>query len=273
MAFTVLSWNIEHFKDNTNRTKRVADRIKIHNPDIFAILETESLKTLEMMQNHFPTYNFHITDGKQTQEIMVGVRNNVFSQVAFTQKREFDNGNPFLRPGAQLTLKKGNDLYVLLFLHNDSGTDASAFGNRFEMIDRVKNMAKRINKIDPNGKVIIAGDLNTMGMYFPSQRKNDNRVTMEEEIIGVTKLMNQYNFNWATKQHEETWLSKPGSFTSNLDHVIHSQGVQLKPLGNRTSDGNPFQVKVEGWVGLTKTLQQKYLDDLSDHCMLFWEVM
>lgn len=271
MPFTVLSWNIEHFKSDTNRTVRVAERIIQHNPDIFAILETESLDTLQMMQQHFPSYNFHITDGRQTQEIMIGVRNNAFDQVAFTQKREFDNGNPFLRPGAQLTLKKGTDLYVLLFLHNDSGTDASAFGNRFEMIDKVGHMAKKIHKINPNGKVIIAGDLNTMGMSFPSQRKNDKRVTMDDEINGVMGLMKQYNFNWATKEHDATWLSKPGSFTSNLDHVIHSQGVQLKKLGTRT-DGTDFYIKVEGWIGLTDAQQKKYLDELSDHCMLFWEV-
>jgi exonuclease III len=271
MAFSVLSWNIEHFKPNANRTLAVATRIKEHKPDIFAILETESLDTLEMMQQHFPTYNFHITDGKQTQEIMVGVRQTVFDQVAFTQKREFDNGNPFLRPGALLTLNKNNQLYNILFLHNDSGTDASAFGNRFEMIDKVKNMARAINRIKPDAKVIIAGDLNTMGMSFPNLRKSNLRVSMEEEISGVASLMNAYNYQWATKQHDATWLSKPGSFDSNLDHVIHSETVTLTPLGNRT-DGNPYQVRVAGWVGLTEAQQKTYMETLSDHCLLYWEV-
>jgi hypothetical protein len=271
MSFSVLSWNIEHFKSDAGRTKLVAERIKTHNPDVFAILETESLNTLEMMQQHFQGYNFHITDGRQTQEIMVGVRKEAFDQVAFTQKREFDNGNPFLRPGALLTLNQNNILYNILFLHNDSGPDAAAFGNRFEMIDRVQNMARAIHKKKPSARVIIAGDLNTMGMGFPSQRKADKRVTMQEEIDGVVGLMEQYNFKWPAKQHDVTWLSKPGSYDSNLDHVIHSEQVELTQLGTR-ADGNPYYVKVEGWVGLTKTQQQTYMDKYSDHCLLYWEV-
>lgn len=271
MAFSVLSWNIEHFKSDTNRTKRIADRIKTHNPDIFAILETESLDTFEMMKTHFPTYNFHITDGRETQEIMVGVRNGVFNQVAFTQKREFDNGNPYLRPGALLTLTKGAQIYNVLFLHNDSGPDAAAFGNRFEMIDKVKNMAKAIHRIKPDAKVIIAGDLNTMGMAFPSQRVADKRVTMLEEIAGVASLMAQYDFTWGVKEFDATWLSKPGRYDSNLDHVIHSATTELKQLGTR-ADGTPFNVKVEGWIGLTTAQQQTYMDNYSDHCLIYWEV-
>lgn len=271
MAFSVLSWNIEHFKKDVNRTQLVADKIKEHNPDVFTILETESLDTLEMMRDHFTAYDFHITDGKQAQEIMVGVRRGVFSQVTFTQKREFDSGNPYLRPGALLTVIKSGNMYNLLFLHNDSGPDAAAFGNRFEMIDRVQNMAKAIHKKNPDARVIVAGDLNTMGMAFPSQRVGDKRVTMEEEIEGVASLMAKYDFQWAGKQHDATWLSKPGSYTSNLDHVIHSAGVQLNELGTR-SDGKPYYVKVQGWVGLSKGQQQTYLDKYSDHCLLYWEV-
>ncbi|MFN0032271.1 MAG: endonuclease/exonuclease/phosphatase family protein [Flavobacteriales bacterium] len=271
MAYSVLCWNIEHFKTNTSRTKVVADRIKTHNPDVFTILETESLNTLEMMRQHFPSYNFHITDGKQSQEIMVAVRNGKFTQTAFTQKREFDNGNPFLRPGALLTLSHNSQLYNLLFLHNDSGPDASAFGNRFEMIDKVSNMAKAIHKKKPDARVIVAGDLNTMGMGFPSQRKSDKRVTMQEEIAGVASLMADYNFSWASKQHDATWLSKPGGYDSNLDHVICSQTVVLKELGQRT-DGSNYHIKVEGWVGLTLAQQKTYMEKYSDHCLLYWEV-
>lgn len=47
-----------------------------------------------------------------------------------TQKLEFREHNPFLRPGALLTVrpKSSDDEYALLFLHLKSLPDAGGFG-------------------------------------------------------------------------------------------------------------------------------------------------
>lgn len=45
MSFTILSWNIEHFKGGGNRAQKVADHIKALNPDIFGLLETKEAGT------------------------------------------------------------------------------------------------------------------------------------------------------------------------------------------------------------------------------------
>lgn len=128
MGFSVLSWNVEHFKGGDVRTRKVADHIKSQNPDVFGLFEIEGANVQQLMQQHFPGYDFGITDGPETMEILVGWRRGYFNQAIFTQKREFNAGNPSLRPGALLSLRKGNTYFNVLFLHTDSGTDAAAFG-------------------------------------------------------------------------------------------------------------------------------------------------
>mgnify|MGYP000346620994 CR=1 FL=1 len=39
MKFSVLSWNIEHFKGGAARLKKVASHIRKQKPDVFALLE------------------------------------------------------------------------------------------------------------------------------------------------------------------------------------------------------------------------------------------
>ena len=50
------------------------------------------------MAEAYSDYFFHITEGPQTQEILVGVKSG-FSPF-FTQRVEFKGGNPRLRPSA-----------------------------------------------------------------------------------------------------------------------------------------------------------------------------
>ena len=126
MKFSVLSWNIEHFKGGVVRLKRVAVHIKRHKPDVFALLEIENVNVRTLMEQEFPGYDFALTDGPQVQEILVGWRRTAFEQAVFSQKREFDVGNDRLRPGALLSVKHSGIWYNLLFLHTDSGTDAPA---------------------------------------------------------------------------------------------------------------------------------------------------
>ena len=123
------------------------------------------------------------TDGPEIQEILVGCKRGVFDQKVFTQKREFKANNPALRPGALLSLQKKDQWYNLLFLHTDSGTDTSAFGNRFEMLTKIQKMSEAITKGMPTCGVIITGDLNTMGMNFPTPTKSNLRVVATDEIV------------------------------------------------------------------------------------------
>lgn len=270
-TFSLLSWNVEHLRPNPNRTTLIADKIKEFDPDVFAIYEVEDISVSNLMNTHFPTYDFFITDGPQVQEILVGCRRGKFDQKIFTQKREFDAGNQFLRPGALLSLLIGGKFYNMLFLHTDSGTDASAFGNRFEMMDKVKKLAKAINRKYPNSGLLVTGDLNTMGMVFPTNTKKNQRVTAEDEINGMMTLFAKHGITIAPKEHNATWLSDNATYMSNLDHVLHNANITLNVLGQNAANED-YTVKVDGWQGLTKSQQLTFLANYSDHCLLYCEI-
>jgi hypothetical protein len=87
MGFSMLSWNVEHFKGGA-RTKDVVAHVKNHDPDVFGLLEMEGTNVLAVMQGEFPGYDFALTDGPQVQEILVGIRRGKFDQVGVSQKRE-----------------------------------------------------------------------------------------------------------------------------------------------------------------------------------------
>ena len=73
-ALRVVSWNVEHFKGDQARTGRVVDVLKSQNPDIFALYEVEGAKVFPALTSRMPEFTFHITEGRQVQEILVGVK-------------------------------------------------------------------------------------------------------------------------------------------------------------------------------------------------------
>jgi exonuclease III len=97
-AFTVASWNVEHFKNNPERIDLVINFLKEQKADVFALYEVESSEVYTALVSKLPSYHFHITEGPQTQEILVGVKKTLTA--FFTQKEEFKTGNTYLRPGA-----------------------------------------------------------------------------------------------------------------------------------------------------------------------------
>jgi hypothetical protein len=270
--FSLVSWNVEHFRENAGRTERIAKEMKSLKPDIFAIYETEDVSIMALMQVHFPNYDYFITDGPELQEILVGCRRGVFDQKVFTQKREFKVNNPALRPGALLSVSKNNQWFHLLFLHTDSGTDASAFGNRFEMLTKIQKMAEALSRGMPSAGILITGDLNTMGMQFPTPTKTNLRVKATDEISGMSKLLGKQSITLARKEFDATWISNDHSYTSDLDHVWHNQQVTLKKLGRR-ADGNDFFVRVKGWQQLSGEPRRKFTSIVSDHCLLYMEIV
>lgn len=272
MGFSVLSWNVEHFKGNGDRIKRVADHIKAQDPDVFALFEIENLNLLDLIRNHFSGYDFHITDGPETQEIMVAHRKDKFEQVIFTQKREFQAYNPHLRPGALLSVIFGGKFYNMLFLHTDSGTTAPDFGNRAEMFEKIWSLKKALDKrSQPNpSNLIVMGDLNTMGLQFPTKKKKDQRVSEAGEIEALRSFAGGKKIAMPVKEFDLTFNN--GSLISNLDHALVSVELPLEKLGTRQDTGEDYFVTVRGWQQLQGDEQKTFIETISDHCSLFLKV-
>ena len=94
-AFSVLSWNVEHFgavSRNMPPEKSVGpiiDLIVEQNADVVAIYEVVGATVFEEVTTKMADYSFHITEGPQTQEILVGVRKTLTA--FFTQRVEFNS--------------------------------------------------------------------------------------------------------------------------------------------------------------------------------------
>ena len=104
--FSLLTWNIEHFKLNTTLKDKVVEHIENINPDVFAILEVEGKDVWRYMFEKFPYHNFFITEGKQSQQILVGVQYQL--KCFLTQRDEFKSGKTHLRPGPFVTIQYEN---------------------------------------------------------------------------------------------------------------------------------------------------------------------
>lgn len=286
MATRILSWNIKEFGKKARtaaalkkRVKAVADHIKSQNADIFGLLEVESIDIPSLMEDEFPNFDFGFTEGQDAQdrnskEILVGWNRDSIQQAAFSQKRQFRLYNPYLRPGALLSFRKGASWFNVLFLHTDSGTEAKDFGNRFEMFEKIWSLRKKLDK--NNGprreRLIVMGDYNTMGLHYPRRRKSDYVVVEEKEIRSLKDFAERNSMTTPRKSHDVTWKKLGRNMTSDLDHVMVSDVVELETLGQRQSDNEPFSVEVAGWVDQTDAKRDKFLADLSDHCSLVIEL-
>ena len=72
--FTVLSWNVENFRVADKDVNRIVQHVRGYNPDVFALLEVVGSGVYQHIASRFPGYTFHMTYGRQSQEILVGVR-------------------------------------------------------------------------------------------------------------------------------------------------------------------------------------------------------
>jgi exonuclease III len=112
-AFSIASWNVEHFKGDPTRANRVIDFLKKQNPDVIGLYEVEGSEVFSEVTVKFPGYTFQITEGPETQEILVGVKSTLSAFI--TQKLEFKSGNSFMRPGLLLTITISGKQYSILF--------------------------------------------------------------------------------------------------------------------------------------------------------------
>ncbi|MBK7661993.1 MAG: endonuclease/exonuclease/phosphatase family protein [Sterolibacteriaceae bacterium] len=269
--FSVLSWNIEHFRGGDARLKKVAAHIAGQNPDVFGLLEIEHADVLTLMQRELPDYDFALTDGPEVQEILVGWRRGKFGQTVFSQKREFNVGNPALRPGALLSVRVADTWYNMLFLHTDSGTDAPAFGNRAEMFGKTWKLKRALDRKMEQAaaaQLLVMGDLNTMGLMYPRPAKKFLRVDAPSEIAALDEAALKSGMRLLPKDQPFTWNGSAGK--SNLDHVLASQALQLRNFG---SDAEPAEIRVTGWPQLSGAQLKSFLAEISDHASLYAEVI
>ena len=266
-AFSLASWNVEHFRGNPARVERVVNFLKNpaggNSPDIFALYEVVGSQVYGQLMTQLPRYNFHITEGPQVQEILVGVKSNFTS--FFTQKVEFKAGNRYLRPGAVLTVRVGNEDYTILFLHTKSSTDPIGLGLRDEMFRRACRFRRVLNKGVQNGRAnfIFLGDLNTMGMKYPY----DYDIEAGTELRRLQGRARRSRMNLLAKDEPHTWWDGGTRYPlSDLDQVVAAEHLQFTQFNGRS-------VTVRGWPKLPAGQQRRrWIDSYSDHGLLYLEV-
>jgi hypothetical protein len=263
-AFTLVSWNVEHFKGKPVRVARVVDFLKNQKPDVFALYEVEGKAIYDTLTLKMPGYQFHITEGPQVQEILVGVKKGLTA--FFTQKVTFRAGNRYLRPGALLTLRIDGKNYPILFLHTKSGTKPVGLGIRDDMFQRAFKFKKLLDRqAGGKGKAnfMFLGDLNTMGMKYPFKKN----IAADIEIRKLNREAKKRNMRLLSK-NGLTWWNGPGTKypQSDLDQVVASNQLKFKKFSGADVD-------VRGWPKLTpESKQGKWIRDYSDHGLLYFQV-
>lgn len=273
--YSLMSWNIEHFKktrDNQSqqRIERITAKIREEDPDIFAIYEVEGKAIFDTLVTSFPGYTFHITEGPQVQEILVGVRGNITA--FFTQKVAFKSGVSVLRPGALLTLRINDVNYPILFLHLKSKNDPRSFGLRDDMISKAIKFKKTLTQDNIPPNYLFIGDLNTMGMNYSFDRGID----VDNELKKSDNYASRYyKMQRLDKTYLNTWSN--GSVSSipdsALDHCYATEHLNFLQFNNKDSRPGTSPVDVRGWADeQTPAAKDDWIEEYSDHCYLYLEV-
>ena len=266
-AFSVASWNVEHFRSQ-RRDSRVEDVLAFldeQRPDVFALYEVEGSRVYETLTTALPKYTFHITEGAQVQEILLGVKPGLTA--FFTQKTEFRSGVSLLRPGALLTVRVAGQSYPMLFLHTKSGTDPRGLGLRDDMLTRALDFAKVLDRATPDGKpanYIFLGDFNIMGMQYRYVRERD--IMADKELLKLQRGAPRRQMKVLDKDEPFTWWGGGSIDPSSLDFVVAREHLRFKQFGG-------FDVSVRGWPKLeTRDERLEWVRRYSDHALLYFEV-
>ena len=266
-AFSVASWNVEHFRSQSvdSRVADVVAFLKEQRPDVFALYEVEGRRVFDALTSQMPGYTFHITEGQQVQQILLGVRSGLTA--FFTQKTEFRSGVSLLRPGALLTLSIGEEIYPLLFLHTKSGNDPRGLGLRDDMLVRALDFATTLDRAAGPGRrsnYIFLGDFNIMGMEYRYVRERDIMAT--SELLKLTRSAARRGMKVLEKDEPATWWGGGTIDPSNLDFVVARKHLQFRRFGGA-------EVSVRGWPKLaTREERLAWVRRYSDHGLLFFEV-
>jgi len=279
MSLSITSWNVEHFGNGSRdrkghlkpefktKVQRIVNFIHTKDPDIVALYEVKGADVFYEFMDRFAGYNFFITEGRQTQEILVGVRSGITSFV--TQKLDFKAGNPHLRPGLLLTVMHDSKRYTFLFLHLKSTPTPNGWGLRDYMWEKVRRLKKALNArvSDPSVvNLIVLGDLNTMGMNVVY---GNNDVSADEELSRFERMVSSktYAMKLLSKSHSKTFSNGTGKIESDLDHVFASSHIDFAVENNA-------QVQVLGWPQKPEGAEKdRWINDYSDHGMLYFEIL
>ena len=266
MAFRILFWNIENYSGDPARTQTLVQHIQANSPDIVGFSEIKDKAALRsILQDSLIDYDFGITDGREGIELLAGWKRGLFAQALFTQRREFKSGNPFLRPGSLLSVKRDGTFHNVLFLHTDSGRKNSDYVNRQDMFERIWSLRLKLDEIEGGTSRFLAlGDLNTMGRQASG---TNPAISADQEITNLGSDAQQNGMHLLNKSHPNTWarVNDQGQITlqSNLDHVLISDSVPLVNIATGQ------EVLVRGWVdATTDASRHDFVEGVSDHCSI-----
>ncbi len=272
-VFSVASWNVEHFKDDLTRVNRVVDLVKAQNPDVFGLYEVEGATVFSALIAKMPNYTFQITEGVQTQEILVGIKKPLTAFI--TQRTEFRSGTTHMRPGQLVTVVKDGKNYALLFLHLSSGTDPRGMGLRDDMLERAFEFRRTLDAAAGGAgkaRYLFLGDLNTMGMDYPFNHAIEPEFELKKSDKYAAKA--KIAMRRLPKSHDATFFNGSTSSIppSNLDHVYASTNLQFKKFPH-SSNGTQVEVDVRGWVNETTNADKDaWIGKFSDHSLLYFEI-
>lgn len=266
-AFSVVSWNCEHWKEDDPRNTARIEFLAGQEADVIALYEVEGREVWRAVMDGLPGYSFFITEGQNTQEILVGVGPG--TTAFLTQRIEFQSRDAFMRPGAFLTVRADGADYSMLFLHLASMTGARGFGLRTDMTERAFDFKRYLDKA-AKGKAnfMFMGDLNVMGLDYVYGKEGGSllrdRVSAEHEFAAVAYEAGKTGMRVAPKTADFTWRGD-GKMRSNLDHVVVSDQIEFEQIGEK-------DVEVRGWPQLPEAEQEKWVREFSDHALLYFEV-
>jgi endonuclease/exonuclease/phosphatase family metal-dependent hydrolase len=266
-AFSVASWNCEHWKDEDPRNVDRIAFLAAQKADVIALYEVEGKEVWRSVMEGLPGYSFFITEGQNTQEILVGVAPD--TTAFLTQKVEFQSRDAFMRPGAFLTVRTDDGDYSMLFLHLASMTDARGFGLRTDMIERAFEFKEYLDEV-AKGKAnfMFMGDMNVMGLDYVFGKDGGSllhdRISADDELAAAAYRAGKADMRVLSKTADFTWHGD-GTMRSNLDHVVASNQIAFEQLGGK-------DVEVRGWPQHPDAEQEDWVKKYSDHALLYFEV-
>lgn len=271
--FSFASWNVEHFRNDSDRVDRAiqflvsADPDGGGAPDVFAIYEVEGKQVFEAVMNHMPTHSFFITESNVTQNILVGLSNNITGFV--TQREELKSGVPSLRPGALATLNFGGKMFSILFLHMKANDEPRSWGLRDDMTLHIRSLKQTLDNVAPDGEdanFLIMGDINNVGMNLTYSDRDFNS---NEELARYSARFAGRKLRLLPKTANFTFSNGSSSSTTpvNLDHVYASEHLNFRQFDNNA------EVLVRGWPEFDDVASQDdFIAKFSDHALLYGEV-
>jgi len=155
------------------RVDRVIDFVAAQNPDMLALYEVESKEVFASVTAKFPGYTFQITEGEESQEILVGGAR-LRSRLFFTQKLEFKSAPRRCDLGYSLRSRWRVKSYLRAFSSIwRAANEPRGFGLRDDMAIRAIKFRKTLDAA-AGGKAnyLFLGDLNTMGLDYPYQKSH-----------------------------------------------------------------------------------------------------